>query len=343
MDLLTTKKNGKKVPGEELIILKQPTISQIHVSTVCLAPKMTEEEKGQAIVEDIVQRPVVATWIQTIELGYESSAKDNAAVTSRAVDDDGSSAQQPVCFQCGKSAQEAAAAAAAAAAAVSVQKLLKCAKCGVAGYCSRECQVLNWKPPSKGGGNHKHSCTAYARLQTLMIPNNDNGTNKNKNIHAIQVKTDEDKKNVRNEIFGRIRIYACSYAVFRTVTLGRGFLFVQSDSTLATLSTPSPKDGLGHPIKTMRAILMHFLTLGEYDAEVCRDDFEMTMVRSNLQKVVEEYDERTQVVLLMRFRCGHVALGKGTLVPDYNVCKTIGSQYFGENASQAVQLNLDDM
>lgn len=61
-------------------------------------------------------------WLQTIELGYENKSPP----------------QKQVCFQCGKEAE----------------KLSKCAKCQVASYCSKECQVQNWKH----GVGHKHSC-----------------------------------------------------------------------------------------------------------------------------------------------------------------------------------------
>lgn len=268
---------------------------------------MTEEQK-QSPVEEINQIPVVAEWIQTLELGYEGAASSNVTRENT---------NYSVCFRCGSADT----------------KLSKCAKCHIAGYCSKECQVEDWKTIGKGGGGHKSSCPAYARLEL----------GENADVHQIRIKTAKDKETIRNEIFGRIRIYACSYAVYKASTLGRGFLFLQSDNTLATLSTPRPKDGYGHEIVNMRAVLMHYLTLGEYDQEVCRDDFEMATVRSNLQKAVEDYDEHKEIVVLMRFRCGHVALGRAKLVPDHGICKSLGHQYFAETQEGAVQLNLDDV
>lgn len=233
-------------------------------------------------------------WLQCIELGYDgASSKD----------------ENPVCFSCGKSDV----------------KLSQCSKCSVAGYCSRDCQVKHWKTGS-GGGGHKHSCQAYARVGVNM-----------------SIESDDDKAAARKDVLQRIRFYACPYAVQKESTLGRGFLFIQSDCTLAELSLPLPKSSTGRPINKLRAVLLHYLTVGEYDSEVCREDFELAVVRTKLQEAVDEYDVQTHVVLLMRFRCGHVALGVAPLVPDYPICKSLGKEYFENSTAGALQLNLDDM
>ena len=264
--------------------------------------------EGNEAVKSIEQTPVSIQWTKILELGYEITASKTILPTSPPPPP-----KTSVCFRCLKPNET----------------LKKCAGCGTASYCSRDCQVQDWKALSKGGGGHKGACPAYKRLVL-----------KEGQVH---VDSPENQQVVRNEIFARIRIYACSYAVHRTGTLGRGFLFLQSDSTLATLSTPFPKDGFGLPVKQIRAILVHFLTLPEYDGEVCRDDFEMMQVRSQLQQAVADYDMEAEVVVLMRFRCGHVALGTAKLVPDYNICKVLGQQYFADHTSKALQLNLDDI
>lgn len=78
-------------------------------------------------------------WLQCIELGYEGAETKDT----------------PVCFSCGKSNDG---------------KLSKCAKCHVAGYCTRECQVKDWK--TGPGGGHKHSCQGMCLrlvLSTLLL------------------------------------------------------------------------------------------------------------------------------------------------------------------------------
>ena len=108
------------------------------------------------------------------------------------------------------------------------------------------------------------------------------------------------------------------------------------------MSLPIPILANGHKMTKVRSILMHFLTIEEYDKELCRDDFELATVRSNLNLAIEEYDDKKQIVLMMRFRCGHIGVGVTTLVPDYLLCETLGKEYYANAGSGAIQLNIDD-
>jgi MYND finger len=216
--------------------------------------------------------------------------------------------------------------------------LATCARCKVAGYCQRECQVSDWK------SSHKLACASYARVAQLRLEQNRPRDNEaeTSTAESSSIPADPVCAEARNEIFARIRFYACPYAVTKQSCLGRGFLFVQSDQTLAVQSLGMPKNVDGRSTG-MRSVMVHYLTLGEYDQEVCRDDFEMTAVRSALQEAVAAYNEQSDVVVLMRFRCGHVALGTADLVPEYKVCKALGKEYFASDTAGALQLNLDDV
>lgn len=208
-----------------------------------------------------------------------------------------------ICFCCGRRSD----------------KLLHCAQCLVAQYDQKECQVQDWK------ASHKRACDSYKRIGRQM-----------------KFSSPIDHANARLELYQRIRVYGSAYAVHKSDVLGKGFLFVQSTQTLAALSLKVPKDCYGHPL--VRSLLLHFLTLGEFDQEVCRDDFELTQVRSELQDAVEHYDRETELILLMRFRCGHVAIGRTTLALEYCACRQVGREYFGgNNTSEALQLNIDDV
>mmetsp|Transcript_21662 Transcript_21662/g.33390 ORF Transcript_21662/g.33390 Transcript_21662/m.33390 type:complete len:265 (-) Transcript_21662:165-959(-) len=256
----------------------------------------------QEKVKTVVKPPSASIqWTQCLELGYEETSTDEA-----------SSDKEPVCFGCGKSQEDAS--------------NKKCAKCHVASYCSRECQIKDWKGGT--GGGHKFACEAFARVGSNM-----------------KITKEEDQASARQDIFARIRFYACPYAVQKTSIVGKGFIFTQSDCTLAELSLPTPtKNSYGRPIqRSPRAVLLHFLTVGEYDSEVCKDDFELASVRTQLQTAVDEYNDKESVVLLMRFRCGHVALGVAPLTPDYGICKSLGESYYAESTAGALQLNLDDI
>jgi len=214
----------------------------------------------------------------------------------------------PVCFNCGSTHA----------------KLLKCGQCRVASYCQKDCQVNDWK-----NGQHKSYCNYYRRVGPYMtfLDDNDN----------------DSKLEALTEVFARVRLYACPYAVYKYETLGKGFLFIQSNTTLAACSLPIPKDSYGRSIGP-RSLLLHYLTIGEYDLEVCRDDFELAVVRSELKEAVDNYDESCQVVLLTRFRCGHLSVGVTPIVPDYAVCRKLGNEYYAESSTAgALQLNLDEM
>lgn len=277
--------------------------------------------------EDAVRAPPPSVaWLQTLELGYDLGTTTTTTTAS-------SDTLFSCCFACGVAetslseqdslSQNPSAATDGVVTCETVlpeKKLSRCAKCQVACYCSKACQVQDWK-----SGGHRVACPAYARVGRQM-----------------SLTKPSDQQDARAEIFGRIRFYACPYAVHKAATLGRGFLFVQSDSTLACLSLPTPKDCSGRQM-SMRWVLLHYLTLGEYDSEVCREDFELAHVRKTLAMAVESYDDQKEVVLLMRFRCGHVALGRAALVPDFRLCQRLGQDYYSESSSGALQLNLDDL
>ena len=155
----------------------------------------------------------------------------------------------------------------------------------------------------------------------------------------------DDKDTARQDILSRIRFYAYPYAVYKSSNSSeRGFLFVQSDSSLAVMSLPGTILSNGRQYSKQRSVLLHWLTMKEYDSEVCMDDFELAAVRKELKVAVEEYDDKVEVPVLMRFRCGHVAVGIAPLVPDYKLCTVLGKEYYGTGqGSGALQLNIDDM
>jgi hypothetical protein len=197
-------------------------------------------------------------------------------------------------------------------------------------YCSRQCQVTHWK--SGAGGGHKFSCDAYKRVGSDMI-----------------IASPDDKQSAREDVFRRIRFYACPYAIFKADCIPnsssheRGFLFVQSDSTLAEMSLPCPILGNGRPMAKRRSILLHYLTLMEYDQEVCRQDFELTAVRNEIIQGISECKKDEAILTLMRFRCGHVAVGLVPLIPDYKLSKSLGKQYYSGQDNATVLLHIDDL
>jgi hypothetical protein len=258
------------------------------------------------------------TWLAVIDLGYvENTRKDDESGCYDCC--------ESVCFTCGKDANLTQA-----------KQLLKCSQCMVASYCSKACQLADWKNGTTANGSagssslpHKRICAAYKRIGPSM-----------------KLSNEVDQRTVREEILNKIRFYASPYAVHNMSVegIGRGFLFLQSDFTLAQLSLPTGADILRRRSKSPRSVLLHYLTLGEYDQELCRDDFELACVRNELKKAIESYELERQVVYLMRFRCGHLALCVAPLVPDYKLSCKLAKEYYGNQQQQCqpIQLNLDD-
>ena len=278
-------------------------------------------------------------WWGTVELGYE-------------LDDHSLPAPPVVCFACRVT--------------IPVLELKRCAKCRVAAYCSRECQVSDWKRHKKG------ACAAFQRMvwtttstTTPQPTTEDAATPKDiDDYHHTDDPTDPHrpestaptpptptlvlrdesvKATIRTELWSKLRLYSCPYAVHHHHTLGKGFLLAQCTVTLAVASLATPQDWFGNLlVHPSRSVVLHYLTLGEFDVEVCREDFELATFRPFLVQALERYDPNRHVVVAMRFRCGHGAVGIAPLVPDYTVCEQLGRQYFATTGTDPLQLNLDD-
>ena len=117
----------------------------------------------------------------------------------------------PLCFACGAEGAKSA-----------------CAKCVVARYCTRECQVADWK------ARHKQGCAAFKTLGVAQ-----------KFADAVSAGSATDA------LVGKMRLYAFPFAIQSLRTAGRGFVFLQSDTSLDVLSLPTgspPIDCAGRPL-----------------------------------------------------------------------------------------------
>lgn len=272
-------------------------------------------------------------WLQCLELSYDTTtgSSNNTTPDSPAILENGTyETPEDGCFHCGETSSD-------------TKKLSTCSKCQIAKYCSRDCQIEDWKTGSSNTNTtieqpkipHKHLCQAFRTCGT-----------------TLQLTTTDQKEQARNILWTSIRFYSCPYSVHHSQTLGRGFCFVQSPFTLNQIALPHQvysKLYAGQQQQQSRNVLIHYLTLGEYDAELIKDDFELTSVRNTLTTLVNEYDLEKELVVMMRFRCGHVSVGIiRTIVPEHRICKSLGMDYFGndsggEGGIQALQLNLDDL
>lgn len=128
---ISDKKRDFVCPLVRLAPSKQPKPRETrrhHTSLLqpVLLPSTMASSSSKEAADATLRAPMLSIdWLQRIELGYDGVASSN---------------ETPVCFRCGKDDA----------------KLSHCAKCSVAGYCSRDCQVQDWKTGT--GGGHKHSC-----------------------------------------------------------------------------------------------------------------------------------------------------------------------------------------
>ena len=239
-------------------------------------------------------------FLMNVDLGYALDHKSQAD-GDYSIEND-----KQVCFVCksDKTSIEGA-------------KLLNCSKCRVAAYCSKECQVMDWK------AGHKFDCKGYQRIGLDMSFKHVN----------------HKREAIVTGVLSRIRFYSGPFAVHHHSKQGRGFLFLQSPCTLAEMSLMKPISSSGKIVEPKRSVVMNFLTLGEFDQELCKDDFELAVFRDKLQNAVNTYNPKTEIVVLLRFRCGHVALLRAPLVPDYMISVKLGEDYEGKPG--AMQLEID--
>jgi hypothetical protein len=122
-----------------------------------------------------------------------------------------------------------------------------CAKCGVAVYCSRECQKVDW---GKGGafGGHKSLCERYKWLgREQRVP-------------------PEEHRTMVAELITRTKLYLCPFLVHHAEqgAPSSGFGFVQSECTLAELALPAPRDAWGRPLERPRSLVLMWMSLEEF-------------------------------------------------------------------------------
>lgn len=271
-------------------------------------------------------------WIVTHELSYDNPQTTEQRSNNNTENSDSTSSCNNVCFYCDRANND--------------NSVLRCSKCRVATYCSKECQINDWKQKPTG---HKGSCSSYERIGPNMDFQRSNDSNQNTTTTTSSTR----KADARNDIINRIRFYIFPYAVYKQSELGPGFLFIQSDNTLAIMSLvtnlPQHVIASAQQPKRSRSLLIHYLTFAEYDMEVCRDDFEMAIVRNEIKTSITNLctmdQQQTHIVVVTRFRCGHIAVGIAPFVPEYRVCQKLGNDYYSSSSqnNNALQLNIDDI
>ncbi|GMH62996.1 hypothetical protein TrST_g9910 [Triparma strigata] len=204
---------------------------------------------------------------------------------------------------------------------------LQCSRCKVASYCSKPCQLKDWKC-KLGSGYHKLNCSQMKLLtRSGTFPSE---------LHR--------RTAVESGLLKKVKMYLCPFAVHHHSLKGPGFVFLQSPNTLVQLSMPGNglRDCLGgtRPERMeSRQVLMTYLPLKDFHT-LTTDDFEMSQIQPSLTSTCSSIDPSTEIVILIRVRCGFVGVCKMKIVLGYAVCMKLGEDYEGK---EQIQLNIDDL
>jgi hypothetical protein len=219
--------------------------------------------------------------------------------------------------------------------------LLVCSQCRIICYCSAECQKKDWKSKTSTNiGSHKSLCAAYKDLYSPPSAPPPPGIDFSTNAAVADIQ----QKYIEN-ILRKIRFYLCPYFVHNCAEQGKGFIFIQSNNTLFELSLPIPKNRHGKAVNNgaSRSVTMHFLTMGEFDQEVVREDFEMGACRNELRVGTESCDPDKELIVMLRFRCGELRVVRMDLVPPVGVCRALTKEYVEWINKPMMQFNVDDI
>jgi hypothetical protein len=192
------------------------------------------------------------------------------------------------------------------------KRFAACAKCQTARYCSRECQIQDWKK----GGRHKRMCP-----QLIAFKNFDR---------------DQKRRAVIVGCLGRVRLYVFPFYVGKRAKHGDGFLFLQCPAPLEDFFFDTDVTRYGEPQK--RAVVASYVTPKEFDDELVAADFELALARRGVLEAVSQADE-SRAAVLCKFRCGFVCAFVTKIVPDVRVCAALCADY---EEMATLRLNIDD-
>ncbi len=216
-------------------------------------------------------------------------------------------------------------------------KLLHCPRCGV-GYCSKECQKLDWKRSHKA-----RDCKTFQSIRCLYVSKEQNRTDEaiNEGLDTgddLSAVLDDKYKKGIERLISRLRIYICPYTVGRQRILGKdGFLLVELQDKVEKYIYDLNGVSM-HNEKLDRSIVLEYLTVAEYTSRM-KENFELGVVLESLMKSVKSCNIETEMVGLVVSKCGWLGVLKSIpLVPDFGMCLQLGKEH--EKLPQLL-LNID--
>ena len=182
-----------------------------------------------------------------------------------------------------------------------------CARCGTASYCSRECQIADWKRC------HKKNCKQYAKIR------------KGETI---------DHRSVIENLIRKSHMYLNPfYIAKRKETECGGFLYLNSPNTLEQLYLTLPVDIKGKAFS--RDVIARFVTMEDFRGMI-KVNFELATIAEKLAKCDMNSKETVPVVVMLR--CGVFVLLEISYAPSYVVCEKMSAHHAKD---EKLQFSLD--
>ena len=194
----------------------------------------------------------------------------------------------------------------------------KCAKCQVALYCSRKCQVADWKM-------HKLICDQFKLVANMQ--------------------SCECRRQLAENLLTSMRLHLSIFATHHADLRGRGFLLVESAETFSRLVLPQAGQGIirdvnGHGLPEHRQVVVHFLTANEWNSTPELSGDERTRyLCADIASAASALDPEAECLVLLRMKTSS-ALVSMPLVPDANICRRLAEHYAANK--DALQIDLDD-
>ncbi len=189
---------------------------------------------------------------------------------------------------------------------IAKKKFSICSKCGVSAYCSRDCQVLDWKR------GHKKNCTQYAAIRT------------GKRI---------DHRLVLEKLIRKSHMYLNPFYIAKRKGKGPGFLYLNSKNTLEQLYLTVPVDMDGNPF--VRSAICRFVTKNDFRSMV-KQNFELAVIQKKLFDCNMNSKETVPIVIMLR--CGVYVVLEITYFPSFVVCERMSGHH---DKDEKLQFSLD--
>lgn len=175
----------------------------------------------------------------------------------------------------------------------------KCARCG-AMYCSRECQVKDWKATHKLMCVDRRAKAASQKVESKMMDSS--------------VSDEESVMTVLNQLMA----YTSPFAVYQASQVGKGILFAQTEEDARRFRYTGKVDEAGKELN--RVLYFHYVTEKELETEILPNIPELEKHKGQWRKHLKKYLPKSQLVMLVKTGCGFSRCQVVPLEPKYQMC-----------------------